>query len=279
MTDISLSDKVVIITGGGRGLGRAMTLSLAAAGAKVVAAMHIADDLEPLEADARALAGDGAVHAVLADIRHPDDCADLVRTAITRFGRLDVLVNNAGVGMLLFSENYTSEPTKFWQAAVDPVRTVIETNLFAPFLMAREAMPHMLEQGWGRIINVTTSIHTMQRRGYFPYGATKAGFEAATRIWSEDAEGTGVTINILIPGGATDTNILPGRLGDKSRSGADGKLLEPEVMAAPIRWLASPASDGITGMRFIGDKWDPSLDADEAAKAAMAPAGFDPRAA
>ncbi len=279
MTDSPLSDKVVIVTGGGRGLGRAMTLSLAGAGARVVAAMHIADDLGPLEASAAALAGDGAVHAVLADIRHPDACADVVRCAVERFGRLDVLVNNAGVGMLLFSDNYTSEPNKFWQAPVDPVRAVIETNFFAPFLMAREAMPHMLAQGWGRIVNVTTSIHTMQRRGYFPYGPTKAGLETATRVWAEDAEGTGVTVNILIPGGATDTNILPGRLGDKTRSGADGKLLEPEVMAAPIRWLASDASDGITGMRFIGDKWDPSIDADQAAKAAMAPAGFDPRPA
>ena len=161
---------------------------------------------------------------------------------------------------------------------MEPVRTVIETNFFAPFLMAREAMPHMLKQGWGRIINVTTSIPTMQRRGYFPYGPTKAGFEVASRVWAGDVEGTGVTVNVLIPGGATDTNILPGQLGDKSRSGADGKLLEPKVMAAPVCWLASDASDGVNGMRFLGEKWDPSIDADEAVKAAMAPAGFDPRA-
>jgi 3-oxoacyl-[acyl-carrier protein] reductase len=168
---------------------------------------------------------------------------------------------------------------------VDPVRAVLETNFFAPFLMAREAMPHMLEQGWGRIINVTTSIPTMQRRGYFPHGPTKAGFEAASRVWAGDVEGTGVTVNVLIPGGATDTSILPGdtsilpgQLGDKTRSGADGKLLEPEVMAAPVCWLASNASNGINGKRFFGEKWDASIDADEAAKAAMAPAGFNSRA-
>ncbi len=278
MVDTSLSNKVVIVTGGGRGLGRAMTLSLIGFGAKVVAAMHIAEDIEPLEADAAAIPGDGAVHAVPADIRHPGECAGVVKAAIERFGGLHVLVNNAGVGMLLFNDNYTREPMKFWQAAVDPVRTLLETNFLAPFLMAREAMPHMLEQGWGRIINVTTSITTMQRRGYFPYGPTKAGFEAASRVWAGDVEGTGVTVNVLIPGGATDTNILPGRLGDKSRSGADGKLLEPEVMAAPVCWLASDASDGANGMRFLGEKWDPSIGADEAAKAAMTPAGFDPRA-
>ena len=159
----------------------------------------------------------------------------------------------------------------------DAVRTIIETNFFAPFLMARAAMPHLLDQGRGRIVNVTTSIPTMQRRGYFPYGPAKAGFEAATRVWAGDVEGTGVTVNILIPGGATDTDILPGRLGDKTRSGADGKLLEPDVMVAPIRWLASTASDGVNGMRIIADRWDTALDAGTAAQAAMAPAGFDAR--
>ncbi len=278
MRDTNLSGKVVIVTGGGRGLGRAMTLALAGAGAKVVAAMHIADDLEPLEAEAAGIPGDGAVHAMLADIRDPESCAAVVRAAIDRFGGLHVLVNNAGVGMLLFNENYTSEPTKFWQAPADPVRILIETNYFAPFLMAREVVPHMLKQSWGRIINVTTSIPTMQRPGYFPYGPTKAGFEAASRVWAGDVEGTGVTVNVLIPGGATDTNILPGEPGDMTRSGADGKLLEPEVMVAPVCWLASDASDGINGMRFIGEKWDPSIDAEDAAKVATAPAGFDPRA-
>ncbi len=277
MTDAALSGTVVIVTGGGRGLGRAMTLGLVGAGAHVLAAMHIADDLDKIEAAAAALPGDGKLHAMLADVRQVDDCADVVKAAMKRFDGLHVLVNNAGVGMLLISDSYTSAPTRFWEAPVDAVRTIIETNFLAPFLMAREAMPHMLDQGWGRIVNVTTSIPTMQRRGYFPYGPAKAGFEAATRVWAGDVEGTGVTVNILIPGGATDTDILPGALGDKTRSGADGKLLEPDVMVAPIRWLASDASDGVNGMRIIADQWDSSRDADAAAQAAMAPAGFEPR--
>jgi len=279
MSGTDLSDRVAIVTGGGRGLGRAMTLALVGRGARVVAAMHIADDLEPLRADAARIAGGGAVHAMLADIRDPNACAAVAAAAIDTFGGLHVLVNNAGVGMLLFSDRYTSEPTKFWEAPPDPVRAVIETNYFAPFLMARAVMPHMLAQRWGRIVNVTTSIPTMQRRGYFPYGPTKAGLEAASRVWAGDVEGTGVTVNVLIPGGATDTAILPGRVGDKTRAGADGKLLEPDVMAAPVCWLASEASDGVNGMRVIGEKWDPSIDPREAARAAMAPAGFDPRAA
>lgn len=279
MTDTALSDKVCIVTGGGRGLGRAMTLSLVGGGARVVAPTFIEADIPNIEAEAKNVAGNtgGAVHGMPCDVRNPDDCARVVGATIERFGKIDMLINNAGVGMLLISDTFTSTPTKFWEAPVDPVRAIIETNFLGPFLMARCAVPHMLAQGWGRIVNVTTSVHTMQRRGFFPYGPAKAAFEAATSVWSEDLDGTGVTVNILIPGGAADTNLLPGEVGDKSRSGADGKLVDPQVMAAPIRWLASKASNGINGMRFIGDQWDLSMDPSDAARAVMMPVGFAPR--
>lgn len=279
MTDSALNDKVCIVTGGGRGLGRAMTLALVEAGARVVAPTFIEADIPNIEAEAKDRAGNsgGSVTGLSGDVRDAEDCARVVETTIDRFGKIDMLVNNAGVGMLLISDTFTSEPTKFWEAPVDPVRAIIETNFLGPFLMARCAVPQMVKQGWGRIVNVTTSVHTMQRRGFFPYGPAKAAFEAATNVWAEDLTDTGVTVNILIPGGAADTNLLPGEVGDKSRSGADGKLVEPQVMAAPIQWLASNASDGITGMRFIGDQWDTSLEPGEAAKAVMAPVGFAPR--
>ncbi len=279
MTDPSLSDKVCIVTGGGRGLGRAMTLALAGAGAGVVVPTFIEADIPKIEEDGRDAAGHtgGSVHGMPGDVRNPDDCARVVEATIERFGKIDMLVNNAGVGMLLISDTFTSAPTKFWEAPVDPVRAIIETNFLGPFLMARCAVPHMLKQGWGRIINVTTSVHTMQRSGFFPYGPAKAAFEAATNVWAEDLDGTGVTVNILIPGGAADTNLLPGDVGDKSRVGADGKLIDPQAMAAPIRWLASDASSGINGMRFIADQWDTTIDPTDAAKAVMMPVGFAPR--
>ena len=277
MSDAQLSEKVVIVTGGGRGLGRAMTLNLIGAGARVVAAMHIADDLEPLEADAAAIPGDGALHAMLADIRHPDDCADVVRTAVARFGKLDVLVNNAGMGLLLVSGNFESDPPSFVTAGVDAVRTIFETNIMGPFFMAQPAAARMIEQGWGRIVNVTTSIRTMQRGGVYPYGPSKAALEASSRVWAEDLEGTGVTVNVLIPGGAVNTAMLPQKARETGRTGSGRALLDAEIMGPPIRWLASNASDGVTGMRFIAEDWDSSLDPAAAAKAAMAPAGFDPR--
>jgi 3-oxoacyl-[acyl-carrier protein] reductase len=170
-----------------------------------------------------------------------------------------------------------TDPVKFWEADIGQVRSTFETNAVAPFQMARYAVPHMVKQGWGRIVNVTTGIGTMQRRGFFPYGPTKAALEAATLIWSEDLAGTGVTANVLIPGRAADTAIMPDAW---RRAGIDrtGQApVDPAAMGPPILWLASGASDGITGMRMAADRWDTSLDPTEAARRIMSPAGFDLR--
>ncbi len=275
MTDMDLTGKIAIVTGGGRGLGRSMTLALTGAGASVAAAMHIAEDAEKITADCADLPGE--VLPIVADIRDPAECKRIVNETNEKLGGVHMLVNNAGVGMLLVSDTFTRTPTKFWEVEVETWRRIIDTNFNGAFQMAREAVPHFLAQGWGRIVNVTTSVHTMQRQGFSPYGSSKAAFEAATSSWAGDLDGTGVTVNILIPGGAADTNLLPGNPGDPGRSGADGMLLDPVVMAAPIVWLASDHSNGVTGQRFIGNDWDADLAPGQGAANAAGPAGFAPR--
>jgi 3-oxoacyl-[acyl-carrier protein] reductase len=270
---IDLSGKVVIVTGGGRGLGRAMTLALTAAGADVIAAGHIPHDIEPIRHEVSEQ-GKGRCHAMLADVRKPDNCERVVQAALDRFGRLDVLINNAGLGMTLVSPTYTSNPPKFWTVTPDAWRSIMDTNANGPFNMARAAAPHMIRQKWGRIVNVTTRIETMQRRGQSPYGPSKAALEAASAAWAADLEGTGVTVNVLIPGGATDTDMLPGRKGDPDRTGTGQTILSPDVMKAPIVWLASGESDGVTGRRFIAKEWDPAVPAHEAWRKASNTAGF-----
>ena len=267
-----LSGTTCIVTGGGRGLGRSMVHALAGAGANVTAAMHINDDIEAETQDLP-----GSVRAVVADIRAADACSRIVADTKKEFGSVDVLVNNAGVGMLLVSDTFNRTPTKFWDVKTETWAQIIETNVNGGFQMAREAVPHMLNRGWGRIINVTTSIHTMQRAGFSPYGPSKAAMEATTSCWSEDLDGTGVTCNILIPGGAADTHLLPGNPGDPGRSGADGMLVDPAVMRAPIVWLASKESDGWNGKRFIGRLWDENAPTNEAAAGCSTPAGFGDR--
>lgn len=273
---IDLSGKVALVTGGGRGLGRAMTLALTEAGADVVAAGHIPHDIEPIKLEVLNQ-GKGRCHAVLADVRKPDNCDRAAQAALDRFGRLDILINNAGLGMTLVSPTFTSDPPKFWTVTPDAWRSIMETNANGPFNMARSAVPYMIKQGWGRIINVTTGLETMQRRGYSPYGPSKAALEAASCAWAADLDGTGVTVNVLIPGGPTDTDLLPGRKGEPNRDGTGRTLLSPDIMRTPVVWLASTLSDGVTAYRFTARDWDDRLPPLEAAQKAARPAGFTER--
>jgi 3-oxoacyl-[acyl-carrier protein] reductase len=239
---------VAIVTGGGRGLGRAMALGLAGAGHRVViTAAREAAEIATVVAEA----GADRVLAVQADVTDAEDCTRVVEAALSHFGRLDVLVNNAGRGMKYVSERFLTEPTRFWEADPDVYRMVIDTNVTGPFLMSRAAVPAMLRAGWGRIVNVSMNRETMRRAGFSPYGPSKAALESETVIWAQDLAGTGVTVNALLPGGATATGMVPASVSPELRA----SLLQPEVMVEPLLWLVSPRSDGVTGKRVIARRW------------------------
>jgi NAD(P)-dependent dehydrogenase (short-subunit alcohol dehydrogenase family) len=247
-----LAGRVAIVTGGGRGLGRAMTLGLARAGAAVVVtAARERGEVERVASEAVEAGAPDRVVPILADVTKEADCARIVATALDRFGRLDVLVNNAGRGMKYVSENFMTKPTRFWETAPDTWRLVIDTNVVGPFLMARAAVPAMLAAGWGRIVNVSMSGETMRRRGFSPYGPSKAALESETIIWAQDLAETGVTVNALLPGGATLTGMIPASFPDHLRS----TLLDPAIMVPPLLYLASNKSDGVTGRRFVAASW------------------------
>ncbi|MBL8386024.1 MAG: SDR family oxidoreductase [Burkholderiales bacterium] len=267
----SLRDRVVVITGGGRGLGLAMARALARAGCRVaISGARDGADLAAAAAELGGIAGAGRVLARRADVASWEDCQALAGAVLERFGRIDALVNNAGRGMLEISPRFNTEPALFWTADPQGVRNIVDANVLGPFLMARACTPHMVAQGFGRIVNISTSLPTMVRKGYSPYGPSKAALEAMTAVWARDLDGTGVTVNALLPGGATDTRLLPGS--GPGRRGADGQLLAPELMAAPIVWLVSDASAASNGARYIARDWDPALPADQAAARARGPA-------
>jgi NAD(P)-dependent dehydrogenase (short-subunit alcohol dehydrogenase family) len=194
----------------------------------------------------------------------------LVEAAFHRFGRLDVLVNNAGRGMKYVSETFMTVPTRFWDVAPETFRMVIDANVVGPFLMARAAAPAMIEARWGRIVNISMNHETMRRQGFSPYGPSKAALESETTIWARDLAGTGVTVNALLPGGATLTGMIPDGVSPELRA----KLLDPAIMAAPLLWLASERSDGVTGRRFVAARWRADLPEAEAAEAAADEAGW-----
>ena len=250
MTDQSLEGRSILITGGSRGLGREMALALADAGAHI--AITGSAPSAALDKTHSEIAAKTPTISVAADVADPTAATQAVEETITAFGKIDVLINNAGLGMRLISETFNTVPTKFWEAEANAWSRIVDANVNGPFHMTSAAVPHMLAQGFGKVINISTSDITMVRNGYSPYGPTKAFLETASRVWAADLTGTGVDMNVLLPGGATDTDLLPP---SPDKKGADGNLLSPGIMRAPIRWLASNASNGVTGGRFIARLW------------------------
>ncbi len=137
-------------------------------------------------------------------------------------------------------------------------REMIDTNVLGPYLMAWAATRHLEEAGWGRIINISKRTQSMHRKAITPYGPSKAALEAATIAWAEAMFDSGITVNSLSPGGAINTKFGTGEI--------TGRGPDPSVIRHMAVWLASPASDGVTGCRYCADKWEASLPPDEAAE-------------
>src|SRR5216683_2553658 len=168
-----MEERVALVTGGLRGLGRAMALGLAREGHPVLAVGHLAEDVSEIERASAQLPG--PLQPIVADLREAGECDRVVAAARERFGRVDILVN------------------------------VVAVNLVAADRLSRRVAAAMVEGGWGRIVNVTTKLDTMNRAGTHPYGATKAALEMATEVWAKEVEGTGLTINIVNPGAGANT--------------------------------------------------------------------------
>ena len=269
MANLDLTGKSVIVTGAGSGLGHAMTIGLAKAGASVLALDVAGDRLQETLRDAKEVSPKGKVLPLACDVRSETSCIAAVETAREKLGGLTGLVNCAGLGMAYLRPDAFSTRPKFWEA--DPQRwwDIMDVNVRGPFLLARAAIPHLMAQKWGRIVNVTTSFNTMMIPGNMPYGQSKAALEAASASWAADTAGTGVTVNILVPGGAADTRLVP----QDSPFDRD-KMVKPTAMVAPIVWLMSGASDGTSGMRFVGNKWDPAKPWQEAMQRSGGPIGW-----
>ena len=256
----AVPSRIVIVTGASSGLGRVMAEALLRDGHAVVGTARSEAMLDEVRTAVAAFAESRFV-PVVADVRSAADCERAVAAAVERFGGCDALVNNAGI-----SQAMHREPLRFYELTEAQWRDVFETNAIGPFLMARLAAPLLVARGWGRIVNVSTSIGTITRPGMTPYGPSKAALEAATAAWAGELAETGVTVNALLPGGAVDlprisAEVFPDR----------SKLVKAEVMAAPIRWLMSAAADGVTGQRIVANRWSDGADAAENLRAAAAP--------
>ena len=258
---ISLRGRSILITGGSRGLGSEMAQALVEAGADVMISGRrhssaLSNTYNKLKKIAKGLEGKPKIYKCVANLTDNHACETLVLNAIKSFGKLDVLINNAGLGMRQVSEKFNIEPTRFWDTEPEDWRSIMDTNVNGAFFTTRIAAKHMVNRGCGKIINISTSTQTMVRQGYAPYGPSKAALEATSRIWAQDLQNTGVTVNVYLPGGASDTDFIPGGV---NRRGADGNLLPASIMRRGAVWLSSALSDGVTGGRFIARAWDDTV--------------------
>ena len=242
---MSASTLKVLVTGGTSGLGLAMASALAAAGARVALTGRSAAQAAAVAADLPGAAG------LELDVREESSVARGVGHAWSRLGGIDMLVNNAGIGMRMVNPRFMTHPQGFWEVPADGFRAVIETNLTGYFLVAREVTPRMLAAGGGRIVNISVSHSTMLRAGFVPYGPSRAGSEALSKIMAADLRDTGVTVNLLLPGGATVTGMLP-----PDARPAGQRFLDPAVMGPPIVWLASDEAVGVHDERIIATEFE-----------------------
>lgn len=246
-----LDDAVVIVTGAGRGMGRTMTRALLSAGATVVGVDRDGGPLEEVGGGLDAETWARRWVPITADVSQAGNAEMIVERTLDHTGSISALVNNAGLPKFLPGRNgRTGERRRLWEVSPDEFELYLGVHTIGPFLLARAVVPPMLEAGSGRIITVTTNLHTMVSSGSGPYGPSKAAEEALTSILAAELDGTGVTANVLIPGGKVNT-----RPGAGSTDVAPDALLQPDIMVPPLLWLLSQESDGTTGRRFKAADW------------------------
>ena len=250
--------RVVLVTGAAGGIGAAITRALIGAGHIVAAADRDAAGLAKLGASS------GYIFPLVADLANEAACREAVAATVTRYGRIDAVINNAGIGVSSLRPDGELNLPRIDELTTQIWDDFFAINVRAPMLLVQAALPHMRKGGFGRVINNTTSFRTMLR--VLPYGATKSALESMSAIWAAELKGDGITVNVLIPGGPTDTPFISDGAGwDRS------KMLRPGIMGPPACWLMSGDAAGYTGNRIIAANWDAQLTgADAAAKAGRA---------
>src|SRR3954468_20479954 len=240
----SLEGVRALVTGSTSGLGLAMASALGSAGAAVAVTGRSADRAEAVAARIEGSRSFG----LAMDVRSESSVRAGVESVRARLGGIDLLVNNAGIGMRTVNPAFLSDPVGFWEVPVSGFRDVLETKVTGCFLVAREVVPRMLAAGGGRVVNISMNHETMVRRGFVPYGPAGAGVEALSRVMAADLAGSSVRVNLLLPGGATATGMVPDDVSDDVRS----SLLSPDVMGPAIVWLATA---DVHDERIVAAEW------------------------
>jgi NAD(P)-dependent dehydrogenase (short-subunit alcohol dehydrogenase family) len=249
-----VSEKRVLITGASSGLGLAMAKALLEHGARVLVTGRDQEKIDLAVSTLKELSGECA--GSLIDVRSEHSIREGVNAMVHRWGGIDVLINNAGIGMRTVDPEFLVKPKSFWEISSSGFRDLIDTNLTGYFLAAKTVVPHFLDQGSGRIINIGINPETMKRKGFVPYGPSRAATQSLSHIMAQDLACHRVTVNILLPGGPTETGMLPdefhgGILPDAFRGEMSPQMLSPDIMAEPIRFLCSDDAEDVHDQQIV----------------------------
>jgi NAD(P)-dependent dehydrogenase (short-subunit alcohol dehydrogenase family) len=262
--------RVVLLTGAAGGIGQVMTGALLAAGHTVAAVDRDRAGLERLVA--RHGAAEDRLHSIVADLANETGCQNAVAAARARFGAVEAVINNAGIGMSSVRPDAEASAPGIAELTPEIWDDFMAIFVRAPIVLVRAALPDMKRAGFGRIVNNTTSYVTMLR--VLPYGAAKAALESMSAVWAKELDGSGITVNVLVPGGPTDTPFIS----DASGWPRD-KMLRPDIMGLPIAWLVSDEARGFSGRRITAARWDAKSNPADAAQRSSRAIGWPELAA
>jgi NAD(P)-dependent dehydrogenase (short-subunit alcohol dehydrogenase family) len=259
-----LKGRTALVTGAAQGIGLAIAQRLGAAGANLVLVDVAAHELQQVATHLRERGV--SVIAKVMDIADRPSAQALRAELVEAASGIDILINNAAIGPERNDPAYLVAKPKFWSTPDALWLEMLRVNVFGAQLLSTLFAPDMVQRGWGRIINVSTSLDTMYRQGIGPYGPCKAALEASSRIMFQDLDGTGVTVNVLLPGGPVNSRMVPADCGIEP-----GDLIQPEKLAEPVLWLCSNEANDVTGLRLVARHWELALSVQERLTAATAP--------
>lgn len=257
-----LSSRAAIVTGAAGGIGRRIVDGLLSAGSRVLAVDLERKALDVLQAEH----GSNRLHCMAADLADAAAPARILEEAKAVFGRINVLINNAGIGRSIYTKDIIEGAPAAWSIPPWAWEKMFRVNTLSAIHLSNVMVPEFLAQGEGGLVFVTTSLNSMINAGTGPYGPSKAALEAFAAVLADELSETPITVNVVIPGGVVDTPMIPDQA-NFPRS----EFLNPQVMVPPIRYLLSDAGRKVTGRRIRANLWQEMTDPTQALQHAGAP--------